>query len=266
MRKPTLLALAGATAAVLSMAAPSSRAQLDPVAVARLADLSRSPESAGALIYRGAVFKQGATGPTPLFTYERRVGIGRHGLTPAHITRNRQGDVIIVEQARLGADYSIQRFDAHNLQLGYSGSVSVSADGRRLDYWLNDNGVVSTASEDIGDPVVAGPSLHGFILSRWSELVQGRTVQVRMIVMNRKQTYGFDIRRLVERDGRTSFTVTPSSLLLRLAMRPLIVSFDSATRHVVRYEGRVPPMQELNGSLHALDATVDYTMSVPDYL
>lgn len=46
---------------------------------------------------------------------------------------------------------------------------------------------------------------------------------------------------------------------MRLAIAPLTVTFDDATRNVVHYEGRVPPMREVKGKLEAFDARVDYT-------
>ena len=86
-----------------------------------------------------------------------------------------------------------------------------------------------------------------------------------MVVMMRKETYGFDIRRTVQAHGCTSFSITPSSLLVRLAVAPLVVVFDSTTKNVVRYEGRVPPIQKVGGKLKELDARVDYTMRVATY-
>lgn len=62
-----------------------------------------------------------------------------------------------------------------------------------------------------------------------------------------------------------TFSVTPSNLLLRLAIAPLSITFDTATRHVVRYEGREPPMQSAGGTLRALDARVAYAMGAPAY-
>jgi hypothetical protein len=46
---------------------------------------------------------------------------------------------------------------------------------------------------------------------------------------------------------------------------PLRVEFDSSSRNVVRYVGRVPPMQRMDGKLSALDARVDYTMHARAY-
>jgi len=113
--------------------------------------------------------------------------------------------------------------------------------------------------------VLAGPSLHGFILAHWDALAAGKDLPVRMIVMAKKETCGFTIRQSAQRDGRTGFSVTPSSLLVRLAVAPLRVEFDSNTRRLLRYEGRVPPRQNVGGKLEDLDARVEYTMVMANY-
>jgi hypothetical protein len=43
------------------------------------------------------------------------------------------------------------------------------------------------------------------------------------------------------------------------------VTFDDTTRNVVRYEGRVPPMRQLEDRLTTLDARVDYRMAIAVY-
>lgn len=258
-RVSTLIATVAAAAGLAGASVPA----LDAAGQARLANHRQAPAAAGDLIYRGAVFEQGGAAASPLFTYERRVGRSAEGLTmAAHVTRTAVGEVVIAEEAHFAPGYSLRRFEAANAQLGYSGSVVVSEDGRHLEYRLVQNGRVTTATEDVHAPVVSGPSLHGFILQRWDELVPGRSLPVRFIVMAEKQTYGFVIRRVRPQDGNpahSSFSIAPSSWFVRLALKPLTVTFDNATRNVVRYEGRVPPMRELEGRLKPLDARVDYT-------
>ena len=258
-----------ALSAAITMAAGAMPPSLDLSGQARLDAYRQAPESAGALVYRGTVFPQGRTGAAPLFIYERRVALMAEGqVAAAHITHTPDGEVIIAEVAQYAAGYALQRFDATNKQLGHSGSVVLSNGGRHLEFRLHDNGKLSTASEDVDAPVVSGPSLHGFILHHWDLLARGETMPVRMIVLAQKQTYAFNIRR-VEGNGReagsTSFSITPSSWLVRLALKPLSVTFDSTTRNVVRYEGRVPPMRQLEEGLKTLDARVDYTMAMAAY-
>lgn len=255
-----------AVAAAVAAGAGSSHAGLDAPAASRLAALRQAPDSAGVRIYGGVVHAKDARGSDPLFSYERRVGEKADGnSSSAHITRDPQGRVIIAEQAEFAPGYALQRFDAIHQQLGYSGSVVLSNGGRHLVYELDEHGKRTTATEDVGAPVVAGPTLHGFILHHWDALAPGQALGVRMIVMAKKTTYGFDIRRLPARDGHTTFTVTPSSWLVRLAVAPLTVTFDATTRNVVRYEGQVPPMRQEAGRLKTLVARVDYAMAVPVY-
>lgn len=258
----TLLSTSLAASAAAS-AAPTVR--LDEAAARQLERLAREPEAAGALVYRGRVVPLADPGVPPLFTYERRVAEHAGGLTASHVTTDAGGAVIIAEQARVAPGYALRRFDAANRQQGYSGSVVVSREGRHLAFTLVRDGTVRTASEDVRHPVVSGPSLHGFILGQWDRLAAGETVPVRMIILDRLETYGFDIRRQRVADGRTTFSVTPSSLLVRLFVAPLAVTFDTQTRGVVRYEGRVPPKRREADRLVDLDARVDYTMNVPVY-
>jgi hypothetical protein len=257
--------LVAALAALLITASSLSHAQLDAAGYAHLAQQRQSPDSAGVLIYRGATFSLKTPTAEPLFRYERRVGTTSRGLSASHATSDPKGELLIVETAEYSPTYEIQRFDVANKQGGFSGSVLVSADGHHLQYSLNDNGKISTAKEDVSEPVVTGPSMFGFILKNWDSLKAGNTIPVRMVVLREKTTYGFDVRFEQEANGQTSFSIVPSSFIIRLAIDPLRVVFDSTSRNARRYEGRVPPMEAVAGKLKDLDARVDYTMVATSY-
>jgi hypothetical protein len=159
----------------------------------------------------------------------------------------------------------LQRFAVQNQQLDYCGVVQVSSDGRRLRYSLNDKGVISTAEELISAPAVSGPSLFGFILAHGSELAAGKTIPVRFIVMNEKQTYGFDIRQESATKEQLVYSIVASNWLVRPLIATMRITFDRASKTWVRYEGRVPPKQTLAGKLADLDARVEYTAVAATY-
>ena len=225
----------------------------------KLDALQVSAEAAGTLVYRGNTFTQRAPAGAPLFRYERRVLTSPNGLTASNITRDPAGRVIILESAQVSPNQETQRFEATNQQSGFTGSVQISKGGRHLKYELNDNGKLSTASEDVVDPVVSGPSMFGFILKNWDPLMAGATLPVRMLVLKEKTTYGFDLKFEKLADGKASFTITPSNLLIRMAVAPLQVTFDASTKMPARYEGRVPPLENISSKLKDLDARVEYT-------
>jgi hypothetical protein len=217
-------------------------------------------------IYEGRVFvPTAAPDAAPVFTYERRVAATDNGLLASHLTRDASGAAIIEESVQMTTTYALRRFDADNRQQGYRGSATVSADGQRIDFRLLRGGRWTLASETVNAPVVAGPSLHGFMLQHWDRLAAGDTLPVRMIVIDKRTTYGFRIRVHSRSRERSVFSVTPTNWLLRLAVAPLTVTFDNTTRQVLCYEGRVPPQLVVDGRARAFDARVDYTMRVPAY-
>jgi hypothetical protein len=250
--------LNGLCLAALMVGATPVFADLNTDSSAKLAELRSTPALAGALIYRGTVSALKSLTAETLYTYERRATKNAEGSLATHLTSDPQGNVVIVEAAQASPTYDLQRFEVINQQLGYSGSVVVSANGHRLDYYLNDNGKISSASEEISDPAVSGPQMFGLIQKNWPLLSAGKTLPVRMIVLKNKTTYGFDIRLEKEVNGQATFSVIPSSFLIRLAIAPMRVVFDVQSSTVVRYEGRVPPMEAVVGKLKDLDARVDY--------
>jgi hypothetical protein len=247
------------------LAAASASAQTVQPALAQLDALRLSPESAGALVYRGDTFTQRTPAGAPLYRYERRVQSAPGGLAASHITSDPTGSVVIVESSVVSPAYEVQRFEVSNQQSGFSGAVQVSHGGRLLEYELNDNGKLSIASEEVSDPVVCGPSLFGYILKNWDPLQAGATMPVRMVVVQEKTTYGFNLKFEKLTHGQATFSITPSSFLIRMAIAPMRVVFDANTRTAVRYEGRVPPMENVSGKLKDLDARVEYTSVSSSY-
>ncbi len=251
-------------AGLAALLAPAAQATLEPSAQARLEALQHAPETAGAWVYDGVVRPLDAPTGAALFNYQRRVQPAADGLIASHVTRDPQGRVLIVESATVDAEYRLRRFEAVNRQLGSSGSVEASADGHELRYRLVEGGRVRSATESIDAPAVTGPSLHGHIQRHWDALSAGQFQAVRFVVLSRRESIPFEIRRAeASAPGRRAFTITPARWHLRLAIQPLRVEFDEATRQVRRYEGRVPPMQVLDGRLKALDARVDYPQHAP---
>lgn len=219
--------------------------------------------SAATTIYEGRVYAPGQS--EPRYTYERRVAAEGDGLAASHLTRDAAGTLLIDETAHVAADYTLRRFEADNRQQDFRGSATLSADAQRLDFDVVRRGKQVRTTETVRHSVVSGPSLHGFMLQHWERLVAGETLDVRMIVLAKATTYGFRIRLHASDAGRTAFSVTPTNWLVRFAVAPLTVSFDPVTRHVLSYDGRVPPLLVEGGRAREFDARVDYTMKTSAY-
>jgi len=191
-----------AALAAMGTSAGTSSPPLDDAATMWLDGLQATPDAAGNRVYRGDVFAQTPGAAQALFHYERRVVATTDGLTASHITYDNRGAVLIVQAASVSPAYTLQRLDIANRQTGSSGAAIVSADGRHVDYTMRQADVVQTGREAISDPLVAGPSIHGFVLRHWELLASGASVPVRMVVLDALKSYRFVIR--LARRGMTA--------------------------------------------------------------
>ena len=148
-------------------------------------------------------------------------------------------------------------------QTGVSASVAVS--NGRATFTLREGENEKTADEIVRDPVVAGPTMFGFILTHWDQLTNGATIPIRFAVLERGETIGFVLDKASDKDGRTIIRMRPSSMLVRLAAATTYFQFDSVSRQIIEYTGRVPPLEHVNDRLETLDARVQYTFVAPAF-
>jgi hypothetical protein len=204
----------------------------------------------GELVYRGAVH------PTEL-VYERRVQRSGDDWISSHVTMRNNGEPILLQRAVHSPAYALRRLDAIQGQTGDVGRVIV--DGDRVE--------LSTRSgrrrvEHTDLPVVVGPTLFGFVLQHLDALLAGEAIAIRFAAVERARTYGFTLRRIASDDGVTKIELRADSWVVRTSIAPMTITFDAATRRVVRYEGRVPPLRD-DG--RPLDARVEYDFVASSY-
>ena len=60
--------------------------------------------------------------------------------------------------------------------------------------------------------------MFGFILAHWDALTSGEAIPIRFAVLERGESLGFVLDRVEGPEGRTIIRMTPSSLLVRLAV------------------------------------------------
>lgn len=205
--------------------------------------------SEGELVYRGAVH------PGEL-VYERRVQRSGDDWISSHVTM-RSDEPILLQRAVHSSAYALLRFDAIQGQTGDVGRVVVDGDRVELSTRSGHRRVEHT---DL--PVVVGPTLFGFVLQHFDALLAGDAIAIRFAAVERARTYGFTLRSIASDDDLTKIELRADSWLVRTSIAPMTITFDTATRRVVRYEGRVPPLRD-DG--RPFDARVEYDFVAAAY-
>jgi hypothetical protein len=209
-------------------------------------------ESRGERIYVGHTFPLKNAGPDPLFVYERRVETLSDGRRSTHITRTPEGVIALAEQATHDERYELLEYALLTDQQGQTGSIHVGPDEVTLTL------AARSRVERRAGPVVVGPTLVGFLVTRLAALRAGQTLSVRFAVLERLETLGFELRAVDDEAGHTRVRMKPESALIGLVVEPILFTFDDASEKLLRIEGRVPPKRVVDGRLYDLDARVEY--------
>ena len=213
------------------------------------------------LVYRGDVYAPGDPAQ-PRLTYERRVWHHGDDVVSSHLTRRMSGEPMLLHRATHSDAYEVSSFEVVSSQTGMTGAMRV--DDSQVSFAVTKNGRTRTRTEPRTQPVVVGPTLFGTTVRHWDALVAGETIGVRFAVVERLRTYPFTLRLLDANTETTRFELRADQRIVRASVPPMVITFDTHTRRVVRYEGRVPPKDEHRGG-RDFDARVEYTFFVDRY-
>jgi hypothetical protein len=110
-----------------------------------------------------------------------------------------------------------------------------------------------------------GPTLVGYIFRQLDALAAGEVGEVRLAVIDRLETIGFELEAVDAAPGQTRVKMSPSSFFVGLAIDPIYFTFDASTKTLVRLEGRVPTKIRDGGRWSDFDARVEYAFVAPSY-
>lgn len=217
----------------------------------------------GDAIYVGRVFPLHGTNAQPTYAYERRVEERQGQLVSTHVTRDLAGAIQLAESATHSPDYALSEYTLYANQLGQTGDIRVQ--DHQVTFRVTDGKNQRVHVERLTGNVVVGPTLIGYVVRRLDGLARGDVARVRLAVLDRMETIGFDLTAVSASAGQTRVQMTPSSFLIGLAVDPVLFTFETSTRKLVRLEGRVPTKVRAGDRWTDFDARVEYDFVAASY-
>jgi hypothetical protein len=138
----------------------------------------------------------------------------------------------------------------------------------RISFRYVKNGETYTDVEDLEASTVVNDNIVSYMLAHWDELMEGKEVYFRYIVIARTQTVGFNLVKSGEATwkGKPAVIIkmVPSSFFVRLVVDPMYFTVEKDSHHVVKYEGRTTPKIKENGEWKDLDAVMVFPGSAKE--
>lgn len=225
-----------------------------------LSKVSTDAGSYGELINQGTIFPLKGDRAKPLYFFERRVRNEGAEILSTSYTHDGQKPVL-VETAIHDANYKVREFTENQFQLGTVGKMTV--DGNKVHFYSVAGGKEKHAEETAASlPIVAGPTLYGFIMNNWATLMAGKTIPFRYCVIHRMETVGFEFKKVDSGPDQVRIQMKPTSYVISLLVDPIHFTF-STDKSLLFLEGRVPPKIKKGNGWADLDAYEVYKNIAP---
>lgn len=150
-----------------------------------------------------------------------------------------EGEVFATERGSFeGSEF--QTYELDFPLLGESGKIE-RKDGKIVMSYRSPNGE-KTAHLKARSNYVIGPTIPDYIRANWDEIMAGKSVEVRMIVAERLESFTFRFVKGREEkfNGMDAVKVLfkPSNRVIRMVVEPVELTFDKRTRRTLRIAGR----------------------------
>lgn len=172
---------------------------------------------------------------------------------------NLDGSVAVQEDAKADGIH-IKSYDLDHKQIGAKGSLKIVGDKVQFSY--TKEGKTETATEDLEENLVVGPTIVDYLKAHWAEILKGDTVSVRYAALDRKETVGFKFFKVEEKIYKQEPAIVvkmkPSSFVIAAIVDPLFFTMRKSDARLLYLVGRTLPKRKDGDKWKDLDVQIEY--------
>lgn len=197
-----------------------------------------------------------------MFNYKSEIEVAGDVKTQINTVTDLNGDVLVVETTKMkAADGALISFEQDQKQLATLGRVEIR--DKKAFFTFTKDGKAKNDDEAAEGNFVVTSTLLPYIHAHWEELMKGEIVKIRLGVLDRQESVGFQFKKEGEKKvGDTAAVVLKmkaSSLIISAVVNPLFFTFDSSTKKLLEVEGRTSVKVKVDGKFKDFDGYTVYT-------
>ncbi len=209
--------------------------------------------------FKGRILDRENRGADPLFLFIHEVENPGANRIVRNTFTTLDGKPVVKENVEF-SDGKVMLYEQQQLQLGTVGKIEIK--GAQVEFSYGKPGETKTSTEKLKDNFVVTASLVAYVQRNWDVLSKGDALNIRLGVVDRRETVGFTLKKEkdVDWNGKKAVRVRmkPTSFLISALVDPLHFTFQADGSRLLELEGRVTPKREKDGKFRDFDAVTIY--------
>lgn len=169
------------------------------------------------------------------------------------------GEDLVVEHLEFKNE-KLVIYEQSQKQTGGEGKIEVK--GSKVIFTYKIDGKEKTSDENLKDNFVVGPTLIDYMINHLDQLKKGDTVDIRLGVIDRRETIGFSLKKDGEAtiDGVKGVVIRmkPSSFIIAALVKPLYFTLAEDGSRNLELRGRLPMKNKVGDKLKDYDGRMLY--------
>ena len=198
---------------------------------------------------------------TVLFTFERSEET-KDGKTIVHRNYKDASGKIAIKEVLTYENGRVVELVLEQIQLSEKGRFYLK-DGR-AHFEYKKNGEKDEDDEKYKDNLLVSDEVVPYLRKNWSKLLEGNDVDIRYVVLDRKETVGFTFKleKKTTWEGKEAILIkmSPSSIFIKALVKPLFFTMTIGDKQLQRLDGRTTPKIKTNNEWKDLDAVTLYDL------
>jgi hypothetical protein len=140
----------------------------------------------------------------------------------------------------------LEKFVLHQAQLKQVSEIEIKEDG--IYYSHTEDGKTSTSKDDLEKNFVVGPSMGELLRAHWTELLEGKDVDIRFAVPDRKETFGFTLLKQENPEDPANTVIIKMkaiSFFIGLVVKPFYMTFTKKEMKLLNFKGMLLPKKKV---------------------
>lgn len=202
-------------------------------------------------VIKATLYEKGSQLTKPLFRYEKSTFSKGDDRRVEVQFKEMDGRLALKERVEYSLTQGFHKMERDHMQIGEI--TTVERKQNEVVFFRSEKGKEYNDREKFNESVICNDQINSVIQKSWAEVMQGKTLEFRLLVPSRLETVGFRVsKKSEEGELKGQLTITfqlePTSMFIRSFVDPIVFHYSKTEPHrLLLIRGRMPVKTMLPG-------------------